>query len=171
MVLQTYADVQTTLLQFLDASLHPNDTTLSHWIQHLSQNPEYTSTIREATQPAPELYDVLTEIDYWTPDHLREVHARDPDAEIFSENGLLQIMSAARSRDTNLAVSLIPLAIEIQPNSVQLLQLASSIEESSGNSQNAHDLATRCLAISVQEGDWRAQSAQQHCREGVAQTN
>jgi hypothetical protein len=170
-VLQTYADVQTTILQFLEANQHPQTNAFAEWLQHLGQSPAYACTTREATQPAPELYDVLTEIDRWTPDRLREAYERDPDADAFSEDGLLLIMNVARTRDTHLAQSFVPLAIEIRPNSVQLLQLASAIEESSGESPNAQDLALRCLAISVQDGDWRSQAAQTQCRGIVAKSS
>lgn len=170
MVLKTFADVQNTLLNFIDANQHRTNVGLAQWLQHLSENADYAVTTQEATQPAPELYDVLAAMEQWTPDRLREAHQRDPDAEIFSEEDLLQILAAARLHDLRMAQNLVPIMLEVQPQSIQLLQLASAIAEASGDTVAARELTGRCLAISIPEEDWRAQTAHKDCRERLVRS-
>jgi hypothetical protein len=90
------------------------------------------------------------------------------DAEVFSEEGLLQILTAARSQDAKLAFSLVPFATEVQPKSIQVLQSASAVAESAAQRTTARELAARCMAIEFQDDDWRARAAHEECRERVA---
>ena len=85
MVLKTYADVQATLLEFLDANRHPESRQFSQRLQQLRSDAAYAVTVRDGVEAAPPLYDVLTAIDDWTPQRLREVYRRDADSEVFSE--------------------------------------------------------------------------------------
>jgi hypothetical protein len=168
MVLRTYADVQTMLLQFLEASHRHESASFTQWLQQQGKNDEYSVTIHDSVEAAPEIYDVLTAVDRWTPERLREAYGRDMDAEVFSEEGLLQILTAARSQDAKLAFSLVPFATEVQPRSIQVLQSASAVAESAAQRTTARQLAARCVAIEFQQGDWRAQAAHEECRERVA---
>jgi hypothetical protein len=168
MVLRTYADVQTMLLQFLEASHRHESASFTQWLQQQGKNDEYSVTIHDSVEAAPEIYDVLTAVDRWTPERLREAYGRDMDAEVFSEEGLMQILTAARSQDAKLAFSLVPFATEVQPRSIQVLQSASAVAESAAQRTTARQLAARCVAIEFQQGDWRAQAAHEECRERVA---
>jgi Chlorophyllase len=164
LVLKTYADIQTALINFLDANQHRDDAALAQWLRSLGQTSDYTVSTRDSIEPAPELFDVLDAIERWTPDRLRDAHQRDPEAEIFSEDGLLQLLSAARSKDVHLASSLVPVAAAIRPTSIQILERASAIAESAADLDSARDLATTCVAMKIDDRDWRAQTAQQNCR-------
>jgi len=66
----------------------------------------YSVSVRDAVEAAPPLYDVLAAIDAWTPQRLREAWHRDAEAEAFTEDGLQQILNAARTHDRGLALGL-----------------------------------------------------------------
>jgi hypothetical protein len=171
MVLKMYSDVQTMLLNFLEANRHQESGPFTQWLQSLGSDAGYAVTVRDGIAPAPTLYDVLTAVEDWTPDRLRAVYLRDAEAEVFSENGLLQILTAARSQDAHSALGLAVFATEIQPKSIQVLRLAGTIAESAGEFGTARQLANRCASIKIENGDWRAQAAHQDCRERAMRLN
>lgn len=165
MVLRSYADLQITLLMFLNANQHHDSPAFARRLQSLGETHDYAVSTLDSIEPAPELYDVLNEIERWTPARLREAHQRDPEGEVFSEDGLLQILSAAGSHGNRQALNLVPFATGLRPGSIQILQRAGGIAESAADINLARDLATRCLALKNDGGDWRTQAAQQECRE------
>jgi len=165
MVLKTYADVQTMLLQFLEANRRQESGPFTQWLQSLGSGAEYTVAVRNGIEPAPTLYDVLTATQDWTPERLREAYGRDAEAEVFSEDGLLQILSEERLHDAHSALGVALFAMEIQPKSIQVFRLASAIAESAGISVTARELANRCVTMEIQNDDWRARAAHEDCRE------
>lgn len=84
---------------------------------------------------------------------------------MFSEDGLVQILNAARSHEVRLALDLVHFATEIQANSILVLRVGSAVAESAGDSSTASELADRCVAMEIQNGDWRAHAAYEECRE------
>ena len=171
MVLGTFADVQAMLLQFLEANRRQESGPFTLWLQRLGSDAGYTVAVRDGIETAPALYDVLTAIEDWTPEQLREAYRRDAEAEVFSEDALLQILAAARSHDARSALGVALFATEIQPKSIQVLRLASSVAELARNGTTARDLANRCVEMEIQDGDWRAQAAHEECRERAARLN
>jgi len=164
-VLKTYADVQAMLLQFLEANRRQESGPFTQWLQSLGSGAEYTVAVRNGIEPAPTLYDVLTATQDWTPERLREAYGRDAEAEVFSEDGLLQILSEERLHDAHSALGVALFAMEIQPKSIQVFRLASAIAESAGISVTARELANRCVTMEIQNDDWRARAAHEDCRE------
>jgi len=134
-------------------------------LQQIGTEGDYSISVRDAVEPAPPLIDVLDAIEDWTPQRLREAYRRDTDAEVFTENGLLQILAVARSHSLSMALSLVPLATEVQGNSFEILSVASAVAESAGDSCTARILADRCLVLRIAGDDWRALAAQTECRQ------
>ena len=163
MVLRTYADVQAMLLQFLEANRHRGGDQFTQWLKQLGSDAGYGVAVRDGVEAAPALHDVLTAIDDWTPQRLREAYRRDAEAEVFSEDGLLQILAAARSHHARLALDLVHFATEIQAQSILVLRVGSAVAESAGDSNTARALAIRCAAMAIQDGDWRAHAAHEEC--------
>jgi hypothetical protein len=163
-VLKNYADVQATLFQFLEANRRKQGHWFTQWLQQIGTEGDYSISVRDAVEPAPPLSDVLDAIEDWTPQRLREAYRRDTDAEVFTENGLLQILAVARSHSLPMALSLVPFATEVQGNSLEILSVASAIAESAGDSCTARILGDRCLALPIAADDWRALAAQTECR-------
>jgi len=159
-----YCDVQSMLLQFLDANRRAASGPFTQWLTRLGSEASYHVTVREAVEPAPVLQDVLTAIEDWPPQRLREAYKRDAEAEVFSEDCLMQILTAAGEHNPQQAVQLVPFATGINAKSIQVLRLASAVEESAGDASAARELTARCLAIEIQNDDWRAQSAHEDCR-------
>jgi hypothetical protein len=159
LVLKSYADVQTGVLKFLEANQHRDDAALVQWLTSLSRTSQYAVSTRSSIEPASALYHVLNAIESWTPDRLREAHQRDPEAELFSEDALLQLLNVARSRNIHQASDLIPFTTEMQPGSIRVLERVSAIAESASNIDAVRDLTNRCLAVKIDDNDWRAQAA------------
>ena len=167
MVLKTYADLQAMLLEFLESNRHPSSSHITLWLQQLGSDAAYSVSVRDAVEAAPPLYDILTNIADWPPQRLREAWQRDAEAEAFTEDGLQQILNAARTHDRGLALGLVHFATEIQANSIQVLRAGSAVAESAGDSTTARELAGRCAAMEVPNDDWRAQAAHDECRERI----
>lgn len=121
-VLRNYADVQQTLVRFLDAHTHGSRGSAEHWsawMKHLSGEGDYSVALREAVEPAPTLVQVLHQIDEGTVARLRDAHRRDPDAPLFEEDQLQHILDAARLRGpASLAAGLGGFSLELHPKSL-----------------------------------------------------
>jgi pimeloyl-ACP methyl ester carboxylesterase len=163
-VLKNYADVQKMLFEFLEANRLKQSRWFTPWLQQIGTEGDYSISVRDAVEPAPPLSDVLDAIEDWTPQRLREAYLRDTDAEVFTENGILQILAVARSHCLPMALRLVPFATEVQGNSFEILRVASAVAESAGDSCTARSLADRCLVLRIAGDDWRARAAQTECR-------
>jgi hypothetical protein len=115
--------------------------------------------------PTPSLSDVLDAIEDWPPPRFRESYRRDRNAELFTENGLLQILAVARSDSLAMALSFVPFATEVQGKSFEIVSIVSAVAESAGDNCIARTLADLCLDSRISGDDWRARAAQTECRQ------
>ena len=170
-VLRTYADVQETLVRFLDTQGRPAPASavepFTAWIRNMGASSSgYAVTIRDAVEPAPSVEQILGNLKEFTPERMREAHGRDPDAPTFQEAQLAKIVKAARaSSQLPLAAQFASLSLELHPDSIMLHNLASATFEAAGDRAAARKTAERCGALQLPGSDWRAEAAQTECRE------
>jgi hypothetical protein len=145
MVLRTFADLQQTIVRFLQG-----DATVG--------------TVRPAVEPAPATLQVIAALSAATPAALRDARLRDPDAPVFGEDDLRKIVEAARGRPA-LAAELARFALEIHPKSHVLHRAAAEASAPA----DAAGFYRRCAALDPPQNDWRASIAHNACREQARQ--
>lgn len=145
MVLRRYAEVQQTIVRFLNG-----DATLG--------------AVSHAIDPAPTTVQVIESLSEGTPKLLADARRRDPEAPIFSEDDLRRIVEAARGQ-VALAAGLGRFALAVHPNSAILHRAAAEVAAAPA----AREIYTRCAALPEPQNDWRASRAHAVCRARAAQ--
>jgi hypothetical protein len=87
---------------------------------------------------------------------------RDPEARIFEEHSLSQLMAAASAQDPRLASELADFAVKLHPTSAVLLAQAGEIALAAVQRAKAMESARTCADIKV-DSDWQASIAVAKC--------
>jgi hypothetical protein len=170
-VLRNYADVQQILVRFFDAHGRPESAAtpqFAPWLRELSARRGYTVSTRSAVEPAPTTAEIIQSLDQHTPERLAAARRRDPQAPLFSEGSLVQLVTVAQiANQPVLAASLARFALDVHPKSIPIFQAAGAALESAGDRTAAREAAARCAAFEAPPNDWRAAAAQGKCREQI----
>jgi pimeloyl-ACP methyl ester carboxylesterase len=162
---RNYTAVQEIVMRFIVEHAAGRTSTparLSEWLDEHKASDDLTVTVRPRIEPAPTTTAVLQSLSDATLSGLTEARQRDPEAAIFQERSLWQLVTSASARQPRLAEALADFAVNLHPTSAVLLEQASQIALGAGDRAKAAERARRCASIKV-ESDWQASIAVAKC--------
>jgi hypothetical protein len=162
---KNYAAVQEMVVRFMveqaaDGASRP--ARLADWLDEHKSQDDFAVTLRPGIDPAPTTSMVLRSLSDTTAADLIAVRQRDPEAPIFQEHSLSQLITAAAAREPRLAGELADFAVTLHPASAVLLAQASEVALAAGERAKAKESAQACAGIKV-DSDWQASIAVAKC--------
>ena len=162
-----YADVQDTLVRFLQAQAGAGDSALDTWLTAHEGASRHAVKAYPAIEPAPVVQQVIATLDASTPALLRAAHERDPNAAVFNTNNLSRIIERAMIRPgPRIAVQIADVGREIHPDDPLLLMLKSEAAQAAGDRVMALEAARACAAMPTGD-DWQVNAAIGRCQDEV----
>ncbi len=157
---RTYAGVQEMVVRFSaeHSSTRTPGASLSDWLEEHKVPDDITVTVRPGIEPAPTITAVLQTLSDRTVADLKDARQRDPEAALFHESSLSQLVTAASARQPRVVGGLADFAVSVHPTSAVLLAQASDVALGTGDRAKAIERARSCAAIDV-DSDWQASIA------------
>lgn len=163
---RNYSAVQEIVVRFvIEQSANRGSrpaTRLADWLDAHKAQDDLTVTVRSGIDPAPTTATILRSLNETTMSDLIAARQRDPEARIFEEHSLSQLMAAASAQDPRLASELADFAVKLHPTSAVLLAQAGEIALAAGQRAKAMESARTCADIKV-DSDWQASIAVAKC--------
>jgi hypothetical protein len=162
---KTYAGVQEMVVRFIAEQSSSRESTplhLADWFEQHKSADNLTVTGRPGIEPAPTLTAAVQSLSDTTLASLKEARHRDPEAPIFQEHSMHQLVTAALDRSPRVAEPLAEFALSIHPASAVLLAQASEVALGAGDRSAARERARSCASLKV-DADWQASIAVTKC--------
>jgi pimeloyl-ACP methyl ester carboxylesterase len=161
---RTYAGVQEMVVRFSaeHSSTRTPGASLSDWLEEHKVPDDITVTVRPGIEPAPTTTAVLQTLSDRTVADLKDARQRDPEAALFHESSLSQLVAEASARQPRVVCGLVDFAVSVHPTSAALLAQASDVALGAGDRAKAIGSARSCAAIDV-DSDWQASIAVGKC--------
>ncbi len=162
---KAFANVHEMLVRFVgEHSSRPRSTSsrLVAWLESHKATDNLTVTMRPAIEPAPTTRAAIESLSDSTLANLKDARQRDPDAPLFGEYSLRELVAAASMRRASLAAPLADFALGLHPASAVLLAQASEIAFAAGDQLKAIERARACAALKP-DADWQASIAVGKC--------
>jgi len=162
---KAFANVHEMLVRFVGEHSSRTRSTSSRlvaWLESHKATDNLTVTMRPAIEPAPTTRAAIESLSDSTLANLKDARQRDPDAPLFAEYSLRELVAAASMRRASLAAPLADFALGLHPASAVLLAQASAIAFAAGDQLKAIERARACAALKP-DADWQASIAVGKC--------
>jgi hypothetical protein len=162
---KAYAGVHEMLVRFIgehSSRTRSTPSPLVAWLESHKATDNLTVTLRPAIEPAPTTRAAIESLSDSTLANLKDARQRDPEAPLFEEYNLRELVAAASVRRASMAAPLAEFAVGLHPASAVLLAQASEIVLAAGDRSKAIETARACAALKP-EADWQASIAVGKC--------